>query len=131
MFRPETEIGEQLLASTPLYPVGRIAEKLLSLDRLDGVYLNSPRNRHFFESTLASVSIRCNCPEDELSRVPQSGPVVVVSNHPFGLAEAPILAALLSKRRRDFRFLANFMLAGIEVLRDHLIPVDPFGGAAV
>ncbi len=128
-FRPGTEIGERLLASTPLYSVGRFAEKLLSIDRLDDAYAESRRaGEAFFEGLLQHLKIRCECPGDEVARVPETGPVVVVSNHPFGLAEAPVLAYLISKRRKDTRFLANSMLQNIEILRDHLIPVDPFGG---
>jgi putative hemolysin len=128
--RPETEVAAKLLASTPLYPFGKVAEKLLSLDRLDSIYTESlpSSGESFFENLLRRLGIRCDYADQELARIPESGPVVVVSNHPFGLAEAPILAFLLSKRRRDARFLANSLLTGIEIVRDHLIAVDPFGG---
>ncbi len=129
--RPASVIGQKLLASTPLYPVGKLAEKLLSLDRLDALYGKARREgeeHFFFENVLKQLGICCDYREQELARIPESGPVVIVSNHPFGLVEAPILAFLLSKRRRDVRFLANSLLSDIEILRDYLIPVDPFGG---
>jgi hypothetical protein len=40
---PGTEIGEKLLASTPLYLIGKVAEKLLSIDRLNELYAESRR----------------------------------------------------------------------------------------
>jgi len=128
--RPVTQIGDKLLASTPAYGFGRIAEKLLAIEQLDTLYAVSLRQQglSFFESFLHELKIRCDYQEQDLARIPETGPVVVVSNHPFGFAEAPVLASLLSRRRHDIRFLANTLLSGIEVLRDHLIPVDVFGG---
>lgn len=126
--RPGTEIGEILLAATPLYAVGRVAEQLLSLDRLDYLYSQACRNQGFFSSVLERLNIHYYCDQEEPSRIPAAGPVVVVSNHPFGLAEVPVLASVLARRRDDVRFLANSLLDRIDVLRDYLIPVDPFGG---
>jgi len=128
--RPTTEIGEKLLASTPLYTVGRVAEKLLALDQLDAIYSAShpTEDRSFFENLLERLNIACHCPDEELARIPQTGPVVVVANHPFGLVEPPVLASLLSRRRGDFRFLANNLLNDIEFLRNYVILVTPFGG---
>src|SRR5262249_45544105 len=123
------EIGEKLLASTPLYPVGRMAEKLLAIDRLDSVYAASKgEGPPFFENLLHHLGIRCECPAEEVLRIPEKGPGVGVSNHPFGLAEAAVLAALISGRRKDFRFLANSLLSEIDSVREHLLAVDPFGG---
>jgi putative hemolysin len=127
--RPGTEIGEKLLTATPLYPVGRIAEKLLSIDRLDTVYTEARRGgREFFPNLLDRLDIGYTCPDHELARIPLDGPAIVVSNHPFGLAEAPVLASLLLQKRKDLRILANSLLASINLLKDYLIAVDVFGG---
>jgi putative hemolysin len=126
--RPETGIGQKLLAETPLYEVGRVAEQLLSLDRLDSLYLQACRNGAFFSNVLERLNLHYYCAEQDAARIPAEGPVVVVSNHPFGFAEIPVLADLVGRRRNDFRFLANSVLDRIDVLRDYLIPVNPFGG---
>jgi len=63
----------------------------------------------------------------EFERIPQSGPVIVTSNHPFGLLDGAILAAILTSARRDVRILTNSMLANIPELRGLCIFVDPFG----
>ncbi len=127
--RPSTEIGEKLLTATPLYPWGRVAEKLLSIDWLDSVYAEARQgSREFFPNLLERLHIGYTCPDHELARIPSEGPVIVVSNHPFGLAEAPVLASLLLQKRKDVRILANSLLASIDLLKDYLIAVDVFGG---
>ena len=59
-------------------------------------------------------------------QVPDSGPLIIVANHPFGGLEALLLCSLLKNTRRDLRFLANPYLQAIPILRDLLIPIDPF-----
>jgi putative hemolysin len=83
-----------------------------------------------FARFLEDLHVTSDCAAEDLARVPRSGAVVVVANHPFGLVEGAILAALLQRVRPDVKFLANSLLAGIEGLEDCLIPVDPFGDAA-
>ena len=52
---------------------------------------------------------------------------MIVANHPFGLLDGVVLGAILAARRRDFRILANSLIASIPQLREFTIPVDPFG----
>jgi putative hemolysin len=64
----------------------------------------------------------------DLARVPKTGPVLVVSNHPFGVLEGLILIEMLSRVRPDVKAIANSILAtGFPTMRDSLILVDPFG----
>lgn len=83
-----------------------------------------------FVRFLKNLNVTFDCDAPDLARIPRSGPVVIVANHPFGLVEGAILGALLQRVRPDVKFLANSLLAGIQGLEDCLIPVDPFGGAA-
>ncbi|MCZ7555161.1 MAG: lysophospholipid acyltransferase family protein [Bacteroidia bacterium] len=63
-----------------------------------------------------------------LERIPDTGPLIVVANHPFGGVEGLLLASLLHRRRTDVRIMANRMLGHIPSLRDLFILVNPFGG---
>lgn len=62
----------------------------------------------------------------DLERIPASGPVVVVANHPFGGLEGIALARALTLVRPDVKILANFLLGRIPELRDFFLLVDPF-----
>ena len=83
-----------------------------------------------FGRFLEEMGVEWSCPAPDLARIPRTGPVVVVANHPFGLAEGPVLGALLTQIRPDVKFLANSLLAGLPGLDPCLIPVNPFGNAA-
>lgn len=62
--------------------------------------------------------------------IPQTGPAVVVANHPFGGADGIILAGILTSIRPDVRILANHHLKKIPEVGSLLIGVDPFAAAA-
>ncbi len=83
-----------------------------------------------FARFLEELEVRWSCSAGDIARIPRSGPVVVVANHPFGLVEGMTLGALLGQVRPDVKFLANSLLAGVPGTEEYLIPVDPFGGAA-
>ena len=91
---------------------------------------DSVRFRHF-SRFLDELGLRWDCSPEDIARIPRSGPVVIVANHPFGLAEGPTMGSLLINHvRPDVKFMANGMLAAARGLEDYLIPVDPFGNAA-
>jgi putative hemolysin len=66
--------------------------------------------------------------DSDLERIPKTGPVVVVANHPFGILEGVLLGSLLPRCRKDLRFVANSLLYNIPEIRDITLFVDPYGG---
>jgi putative hemolysin len=81
-----------------------------------------------FDTLLEQLNLSYRCREAEVSRIPSKGPAILVANHPFGLADAIVLGALLSRVRSDVKFLANSILTEGSQFEDRIIPVDPFGG---
>ena len=127
------DAARSLLQRTPAAVAGKLFENYLLPDQLERAWMEAVRDSTggpVFSSFLAAMAVRCECADDDLARLPAKGPVVVVANHPFGLIEGPILGALAARVRPDFKFLANSFLAGVPTLRDYVIAVDPFGGAA-
>jgi putative hemolysin len=64
-----------------------------------------------------------------LPGIPGVGPLIVVSNHPFGGIDGLILTALLLKKRPDVRVMANSMLGAVPGMKNLFFFVDPFGRA--
>jgi putative hemolysin len=106
-------------------------QRVLYLDRLNDTYAQAsalPPDQSFYKRLLQVLNVQPRVAAADLARIPKTGPVVVVANHPFGLIEANILAALLPSIRPDVRILANYLVGEFEALRDIHIFVDPFGG---
>ena len=85
-------------------------------------------SRHFADQALDTLRVTWDAAEQQLERIPRTGPVVLVANHPFGGIEGLILCSLLTRIRPDFRILANYMLSLIPELRECFFFVDPFEG---
>jgi len=103
-------------------------ERITGLRALSRFYDTLPREEGlpFLETVRRGLDLACDVADEDLARIPRSGPVVVVANHPFGAAEGIVLARLLGAVRKDARVLANHILGRIPELRDELILVDPF-----
>lgn len=107
-------------------------EKLLSLKPIVDLYQALPQGLAggaFIDAVLEAMDVRVRVAPEELERIPATGPVVVVANHPFGGLEGLILAKMLLTVRPDARIMANFLLARIPELRELFVFVDPFGGS--
>ncbi len=108
--------------------VAGVLERALALDRLNRVYAEVSRDGDFVEACLTALRVQVSVAADDLARVPAEGPVLVVANHPFGGVEGLALAALLRRRRRDVRIVANRLLACLPETRDLFFFFDAFGG---
>ena len=74
-----------------------------------------PDSGIFSPVSSTNSAVRWDCSPEDMARIPRSGPVVIVANHPFGLAEGPTMGSLLINHvRPDVKFMANAMLAGRE-----------------
>lgn len=124
-----SEIFDMNAAGSPLSGLAAQAvEHLSGLRELAQIYETLPRDpdESFLEIVRRELGLTCDVTADDLARIPRSGPVVVVANHPFGAAEGIVLARVLGIVRKDVRLLANHLLGRIPELRDDLILVDPF-----
>jgi putative hemolysin len=105
-------------------------QRLLALEAMNDIYRRIPagtRGAAFARRALQEMRIDYRISEQDLQRIPRTGPVVVVANHPFGGIEGVMLADLLQSVRPDVKIMANFMLQRIEEMRELFIFVDPFG----
>ncbi|MBB3048021.1 putative hemolysin [Litorivivens lipolytica] len=64
----------------------------------------------------------------ERERIPVSGKVVIVANHPIGSLDGLALLKMLSEIRPDVKVVANELLYSLKPLRPLLLPVDNMNG---
>jgi putative hemolysin len=108
-------------------------ESLLYLDRLNQCYARYYENlksnngaTDVFQTALKSMDVRYAISTGDLKKIPASGPLVVVANHPFGGLEGVIIGAMILQMRSDLKIIGNFLLKRIKGIGDYIIPVDPF-----
>jgi putative hemolysin len=82
------------------------------------------RNESFWDSAIDRLELKVVCNEEMLAKLPASGPLVVVANHPFGVLDGIVICHLVARVRQDFRVLTNEVLTRAEEIRPYLLPVD-------
>ena len=84
------------------------------------------RGQKFWGGALNIMGIDLVTPAEQIARIPNEGPVVVVANHPHGMVDGMILAELIGRVRQDYRILTRSVLTGLdEAATSFMIPV-PF-----
>ena len=63
--------------------------------------------RNFWEVIVERYNIEMNLVKGCLEDIPKEGPVVIVSNHPFGILDGLLMGYILSKARKEFKIIAN------------------------
>src|SRR5271165_330512 len=116
----------EVLARVAEFP--GLASKFAPVGRVRDLYRRVRQSPEGFrlENLLAEMRIGLRVDAADQQRIPATGPVVVVANHPYGMLEGAILTVLLTRVRPDVKILTNFLLGDVPELKQHCIFVDPF-----
>lgn len=114
-----------MLTTFPQRFLGRVMG-LHHFDRIYHALLLMDQDKPFLENLLEYLKVDYTVPAGMLERIPNDGPLIIASNHPFGGLDGVILLSVLSKIRPDIKAMANYILGRINELADHFILVDPF-----
>jgi hypothetical protein len=101
------------------FPAYRLlAEKLVSVDHVRDLSRRVQRLPQGFglEGLLATMRMKLQVDAADAARIPASGAVVVVANHPFGMLDGAMLAALLTRVRSDVKVMTNCLLRDVPEL---------------
>jgi putative hemolysin len=103
-------------------------EKMGGQRKLKKLYVthqeNLNRGMGFFDSAMRLLRINVKYEEDTLAQVPETGPIVFISNHPYGVLDGITLTWLALQVRPDTKVLAGEVLCQAPEASANLLPVS-------
>ncbi len=82
----------------------------------------------FVEAILEYFDFGYSVSSKEQDRIPSSGRVVIIANHPIGSLDGLALLQLVGQVRKDVKVVANELLMALKPLHSLLLPVNNMGG---
>ncbi len=71
------------------------------------------------------LNLSINVHPDQLNHIPAEGPLVIVSNHPFGGADGIVLSYLVEQRRKDLKvFVTNMLSEQLPAAKPYFLDVE-------
>lgn len=106
-----------------------VADRLLGITQLDKLYQLSADNavskEQFLEQAISAFDMKIKGGKELKARIPESGPVIIAANHPFGGLEGIAVPKLILEKRPDLKVLVNQSLEILHELRDFFIFTNP------
>lgn len=110
----------------------RLVERATGQPQLKRLYLENQRRprpgESFWQASVRALALDVRYDASALERMPKSGSVVFVANHPFGVLDGIVICWLVEKVRKDFLVLTHSALMRAPEVRDFVLPID-FSGA--
>ena len=105
--------------------------RLMRLNRLSDLMSSASdkKGHEFIDLLFRELEISFEVSDEDLSRIPKSGPFIVVSNHPFGGLDDLILLRIFSGIRPDFKIFSNPILQKFGGLDEFVLPGTAFSSA--
>ena len=108
--------------------VYRMGARSLGMYGINSILKSVVENTHGcpHQHALDFVGIDWEITALDLEQVPSTGPVLIVSNHPYGGADGLILCSAIRQVRQDISLLTNYLLMSLPILREDYLPLNPF-----
>ena len=106
----------------------RAVETMSGQPLLKKLYLDYQRENlppeSFWSEVINRLDLDIKIHAGALDNVPETGPLVVVANHPYGVLDGIAICWLVAQRRKDFKILINSVLCRAREMTDHVLPID-------
>lgn len=108
----------------------KIAKRLLNEKELNAFSDQYPHltGFDFVEQVLSYFCFSYRTNHFEMERIPDTGRLVIIANHPIGTLDGLALIDCVKQVRSDIKVVANTMLMAVNALHELLLPVNNMGG---
>lgn len=109
-------------------PIVSFISTAAKIPRINEIYRRSwsANSSEFLDLVFRELGVKIEIAQRELQNIPETGPFIIVANHPFGAIDGLALLKIVRKRRPDFKIMANFLLQHVQPLKDAFFSVNPF-----
>lgn len=115
---------DPLIKNIVIHAIERLSGKRRLQKLYNGLLSEHEGKPSFWGAALESLQITLAYDEAQLAKVPRTGPVVFIANHPFGVLDGIIICYLSTLAREDFQILINSSLCRAEHLTPYFLPID-------
>ncbi len=98
--------------------------RLRLIYRARGYDKDIDENNTFWDVVSRRYGLSLEVISGSLSNIPAEGPVVVISNHPYGILDGLMMGKILSTARSEFRIMAHKVFSKADEISDSILPIS-------
>ena len=76
------------------------------------------------EAALQAFGLKVELKRGKIESIPKTGPVMIVGNHPFGIVDGMVVAAMVRGYRKDLKVIAHQGISQLPQFADFFLPIN-------
>ena len=94
------------------------------IKRAEGYEHEVANGANFWDVMPERYGLSLDIVRGSLENIPKEGPLIIISNHPYGILDGMMLGNILSRTRSDFRILAHKVFRKAEEINRIILPIS-------